>query len=376
MPETPAQFSFDYGTLDTDTAQFVQQATNEIKGLFKQTVKSVIGIGQWLLQVKERLVHGQWLSWLEAEFDWSDRTALNYMNVARQFKPESIADLNIAVNALYLLASPSTPPEAREEALARAQTGERITASAAQELRDRHIASRIVPEPDLDLEPRAKLSKDQIETEKQKHPAPRELVTVYEARATLPSLPGTKSKAALASIRRKRAKEEKPLSVTPRKVQLGEWWRLGRDHYLYCGDPASAEFQRLLPELVSLSIAFPPNVHWQLDFLSRTVKSSFALHTAYEEDQDLRLLREAMERLMEVYTEGGDDVSLSFLPDPAMLLLIEKMDCRFFCADPEPKRCDAALTIWSTTGRTAEKFKSRQTGKKRALLTVTTAFFI
>jgi hypothetical protein len=147
-------------------------------------------------------------------------------------------------------------------------------------------------------------------------------------------------------------------------VQPGEWWKLGKDHYLFCGDPASAEFQKLLPDVISLSIAFPPTPHWQLDFLSSKVTSSFALHTAYEEDQDLRLLREAMQRFLEVYTDGGDIVALSFLPDPAILSLIEQMDCCFFCADPDPSRCDSALTVWTTTGKSAEKMNSRQ-GKKR-----------
>jgi len=72
-----------------------------------------------------------------------------------------------------------------------------------------------------------------------------------------------------------------------------------------------------------------------------------------------------MERYIQLYTAAGDTVALSFIPDPAILPLIERLECRFFCAEPDSKRCDAAITVWTTLKGTAEKIKIRQLGKKQ-----------
>lgn len=371
MPDTLARQSFDYGSLDSDTAQFVQEQTNEIKGLFRQSVENVLAIGRNLLKVKERLVHGQWLNWLEAEFDWTDRTALNFMNVAQQFKSENISDLNIAASALYMLAAPSTPSEAREEAITRAQAGERITVSAARDLRDKYIPFRT--EPDLDLEPGLNSHEALPESVAQEpQPAPpiplsSEPISHAPAPAS-PPLPPIEPKAAPSSApKRKRAMEDRPLLIAPKRVQPGEWWKLGNDNYLYCGDPASSEFQKLLPEKIALSLVSPPSQEVWPQSVSPNAISTASVFTPYHEDQDLRLLREIMERYIQLYTEGGDAIALSLLPDPAILPLIEQLECHFFCADPDSKRCDAAITVWTTTGGTAEKMKTRQTGKKQRL---------
>jgi hypothetical protein len=44
----------------------------------------------------QELPHGHFGIWLSVEFDWSERTAQNFMSVARSFKYETIADLKIA----------------------------------------------------------------------------------------------------------------------------------------------------------------------------------------------------------------------------------------------------------------------------------------
>jgi hypothetical protein len=60
--------------------------------------------------------HGHFLSWLEAEFRWSERSAQNYMAVAGLPNAQVLADLPITREALYLLAGPSVPEEVRTEA--------------------------------------------------------------------------------------------------------------------------------------------------------------------------------------------------------------------------------------------------------------------
>lgn len=62
--------------------------------------------------------------------------AQNFMAVAQAFGPKSeiIADLTIQPTAAYLLASPSAPDEAREEAVKRAEAGEKVTTEVAREI--------------------------------------------------------------------------------------------------------------------------------------------------------------------------------------------------------------------------------------------------
>lgn len=122
---------FDYGTLDLDTRSFVQTKTAEIRILVKQTAQGIIEIGQRLLEVKEKLGHGNWLPWLETEFGWSDDTAHRFMNVAQNL-PQIPHGAEFQMRALYLLAAPSTPEPAREEALSLAESGEKISHAKAQ----------------------------------------------------------------------------------------------------------------------------------------------------------------------------------------------------------------------------------------------------
>lgn len=67
------------------------------------------------------------LLWIEREFGWSERAARRYMEVADAFshKSATVADLTIDASALYVLASKSVPETVREEAVIRAEAGNR-----------------------------------------------------------------------------------------------------------------------------------------------------------------------------------------------------------------------------------------------------------
>lgn len=149
---------FDYMHLDSDTRIVVQQKTSEIKTLIRHTAQDIIDIGSRLIEVKDRLEHGQFCAWLKLEFQWCDQTALNYMNVARSFN-EIPNSLEFAAKALYLLASPSTPESARQEAL-QSPAGERITASRARKIIDAHkkAVGKFAPE----IQPTVALAADAL----------------------------------------------------------------------------------------------------------------------------------------------------------------------------------------------------------------------
>jgi len=117
----------------------VQQKTGEIKSLMRRAAQDIIDIGAKLIEVKAKLGHGNFGKWLSAEFGWTDRTARNFMNVATSFKTETVSDLgNIGAKALYLLSAPSTPEEAREEALEMAKSGQPVTYGGAQAIVDKY----------------------------------------------------------------------------------------------------------------------------------------------------------------------------------------------------------------------------------------------
>lgn len=122
---------FDYTALGVEARVVVQQRTGEIKTLMRRAAQDIVDIGLKLIEIKDRLPHGAFLPWLRAEFEWSDDTARRFMQVAERFghKPQLV---RFAPSALYLLAAPPTPEEARVEALERAGAGEEITHATAK----------------------------------------------------------------------------------------------------------------------------------------------------------------------------------------------------------------------------------------------------
>jgi Protein of unknown function (DUF3102) len=98
----------------------------------RRTSQDIIDIGQKLIEVKGYLGHGHFLKWLKSEFNWSVSTATKFMQVGEQFKSVNFTNLNITASALYLIAAPSAPKEAREEILQHASLGENINYTKAK----------------------------------------------------------------------------------------------------------------------------------------------------------------------------------------------------------------------------------------------------
>ena len=152
---------FDYNALDTETRVIVQQKAVEIRDRMRSAAQAVIEIGERLIDVKERLGHGKFGQWLDAEFQWSADTARNYMNVAERCgQNPKISEF--APSALYLLAAPSTPEDARTEAINLAEQGQKITHAVAKQIVTTHkeqaapkpkpAAAPAVPKPEPKLE--------------------------------------------------------------------------------------------------------------------------------------------------------------------------------------------------------------------------------
>ena len=93
-------------------ARDIETITTEILDLKKTAGEAILAIGQRLIEAKELLSHGEWLPWLNEKVEFSERTAQNFMRLAKEFSnPQLVADLG-ARKALTLLA---LPPEEREQ---------------------------------------------------------------------------------------------------------------------------------------------------------------------------------------------------------------------------------------------------------------------
>ena len=89
----------------------IAAVTCEILHLKQELARNIVDIGLRLIEAKEMLSHGEWLPWLEAQAQFSEKTAQNYMRVAREFpNPQLVADLGVR-KALALL---ELPPSERE----------------------------------------------------------------------------------------------------------------------------------------------------------------------------------------------------------------------------------------------------------------------
>jgi len=163
--------SFDYSKLDSETARIARHAAERVKASQKQVGKTLIAIGAELLKVKARLDHGSFGPWLQAEFNWDERTAQRYMGAAEAFGGKSDTVSELPPTMIYALASPSTPPAVRDEIVRKLDSGERLDpatirdsiAEARAKTRQEQSRSRLTPDEKRRAEAREKRAAKQEE---------------------------------------------------------------------------------------------------------------------------------------------------------------------------------------------------------------------
>ena len=90
----------------------IETITAEIQEAKLQIGENLFGIGRGLIEAKDQLPHGEWLTWLTWRVEFSEATAQNYMKLVRKYSnPEALRDLGYT-KALMLLA---LPDETRDE---------------------------------------------------------------------------------------------------------------------------------------------------------------------------------------------------------------------------------------------------------------------
>ena len=147
-------------------ARDIETITGEILDAKRAGGEAILTIGQRLAEAKAMLDHGEWLPWLTERVEFSERSAQNFMRLAREWSnPQTLADLG-ASKALTLLA---LPEDERDEFISSVHVvdGEEKTAAEmssrelAQAIRDRD-AARLDAEKAAAEQRTAELARDEI----------------------------------------------------------------------------------------------------------------------------------------------------------------------------------------------------------------------
>ena len=137
--QTVGIFCFQVNELTTTTR--LEEIAVGIEAHTKTAAEHILYNGKLLCEARELLKADQEFGqWREKRLPWMSReTALRWMN-AYQSGGENLLQHNVAVTSVYLLTAPSVPESARAEALERAESGEKLTVKATEEIVARHKA--------------------------------------------------------------------------------------------------------------------------------------------------------------------------------------------------------------------------------------------
>ena len=83
----------------------IDTITGQIIACKQSMGRSILEIGKLLIEAKDALPHGDWGNWLRERVEFSERTAQNFMRVAREYasNPQLVADLGSVRKAIALL---------------------------------------------------------------------------------------------------------------------------------------------------------------------------------------------------------------------------------------------------------------------------------
>lgn len=81
----------------------LEHIEKEIIALKNQTAQNIIQIGYKLIEAKEKLQHGEWGDWLRERIDFSQRTANQFMRIAKEFGTNPQMIINLDTTKIYLL---------------------------------------------------------------------------------------------------------------------------------------------------------------------------------------------------------------------------------------------------------------------------------
>lgn len=312
---------FDYKILNQENRQYIQETTRDLKERLQRTAQDIWEIGQKLADVQSRLDHGQFGSWLEAEFGWSRRTAYNFIRVYKAFQENAkFAQTNIAPSALYLLASPSTPQSIRDQFIQQAKTGTKVT---HKDILKAVSKQKFKPTSDETAE-RQKEQVTKLTVDAQSPEADFEV----EYTVTAVEQPDYTANSTTVNI----------------QYSPASWYLLEKQHLLFCGDTNSQEFiSRLPPAAIALGVSAG---EWRSNWLTK--KASATIILDQQKIFDDQLIEELIKRL----SKRKEAVILPWFPSGRIIALIHRLDRVLYTGDYSLERCKQAI---AKSGLKAEK---------------------
>lgn len=144
-----------------DEGRTIEAITGEILDAKRAGGEAILTIGRCLIEAKDMLPHGEWLPWLNERVEFSERTARNFMRLAREWtNRQTLADLG-ASKALTLLALPA---EEREQFMEDHNVIDMSARQLEQVIRERDEARKAAEEAKEEVntaeQARAKMAED------------------------------------------------------------------------------------------------------------------------------------------------------------------------------------------------------------------------
>ena len=85
--------------------EMANEAGEQVENNAKLTVQKAADCGRYLTAIKDQLEHGEWLPWLGANWDYSPRTAVRYMDIAaNSSRVTNLKDASSIREALRMIA--------------------------------------------------------------------------------------------------------------------------------------------------------------------------------------------------------------------------------------------------------------------------------
>lgn len=180
MSNPPASVSFNYNALPHDLADDARKIAGRIRARIKI---DYIATGHDLIEMKERLGHGQFGAWLEAKFGLSDRTAERYMAVARFDAANSDIVSELLPATMHMLAAPSLPEQVRAACIGRVKAGEHLRPKDVAEIASEARHRTKQEEARIKRLPKGKVAREQVMAEQEDAAKRREARDAAEERA-------------------------------------------------------------------------------------------------------------------------------------------------------------------------------------------------
>ena len=322
---------FDYSSFDQEISSLLLEETEKIKSILKRTVDNIIDIGGSLYKIKSKLDYGQFLLWVEKELPLDYTTANNFMRVYSVFRTrrEEISQMGLSISVLYLLSLGTTPNEFREEVFRRAKAGNSISFVETKRLRQEFL-------------------QNSKKNQKRKSDNKENTITIDVTSSPTEDVSDAKPIITKISPNQKpstiKAQSQEIIKVVPKQ----NVWHLGK-HILYCGLPNNPEFKDLLKSSsICLNIGFPDFSDWTPEKLFPIQARSTLVYSNlnFDPDEQLETLSTMLESSIELSTREKDKILFAFFPHPEILLLIDELLCTSIIAEPDPKKCEAIISLW------------------------------